>query len=398
MSDTELAGLPRPAPARYRRLMRPALALALAAALAGCSVSEPPASPPYRAQPELMKWPALLERDAARARRDHRLWRRPDAEGRPLAPRRTGPAPDGADGPWRLLADRDRRPADHELDRRRPEEARHRRLEHRLSRSRPDRRRLSRHLRRRRRGGGRAPRAGRAATSSTSRPLVAVGHSAGGHLALWLAARRAASRAAGEPAHPARQPAPRRRSAADRHGGQPRRPSRPRAGRDAARQRLRNRGDREAGRPADAEQPQRLRRHVGAPPRPARSPPGADQRPPGPDHPDRLCRGLCGEDARRRRQGEGADDRPDRPCRADRARDRGLGGGGRGDRGGAAADEPDARGGPRARRRRSAAVLPRPLLPSRRSHLPRRQFARRPAQGGGRPAARAGRGGMGLAS
>lgn len=45
--------------------MRTALALALAAALAGCSVSEPPApSPPTQAQPqsELMKWPALLER------------------------------------------------------------------------------------------------------------------------------------------------------------------------------------------------------------------------------------------------------------------------------------------------------------------------------------------------
>ena len=41
--------------------MRTALALALAAALAGCSVSEPPAPPPS-AQPELMKWPALLER------------------------------------------------------------------------------------------------------------------------------------------------------------------------------------------------------------------------------------------------------------------------------------------------------------------------------------------------
>jgi acetyl esterase/lipase len=41
--------------------MRPALALALAAALAGCSVSKPPA-PPLPAQPELMKWPALLER------------------------------------------------------------------------------------------------------------------------------------------------------------------------------------------------------------------------------------------------------------------------------------------------------------------------------------------------
>jgi acetyl esterase/lipase len=46
--------------------MRPALALALAAALAGCSVSEPPASPPQMqtpAQPELLKWPALLERE-----------------------------------------------------------------------------------------------------------------------------------------------------------------------------------------------------------------------------------------------------------------------------------------------------------------------------------------------
>jgi acetyl esterase/lipase len=45
--------------------MRTALALPLAAALAGCSVSEPPAPPPPQAQPqaELMKWPALLERE-----------------------------------------------------------------------------------------------------------------------------------------------------------------------------------------------------------------------------------------------------------------------------------------------------------------------------------------------
>ncbi len=43
--------------------MRAALALALVAALAGCSVSEPPASPPkMQTPPELMKWPDLLER------------------------------------------------------------------------------------------------------------------------------------------------------------------------------------------------------------------------------------------------------------------------------------------------------------------------------------------------
>src|SRR4051812_20720119 len=41
--------------------MRTALAFAFCAALAGCSVSQPPAPPPSP-QPELMKWPALLER------------------------------------------------------------------------------------------------------------------------------------------------------------------------------------------------------------------------------------------------------------------------------------------------------------------------------------------------
>ncbi|HEX8062997.1 MAG TPA: alpha/beta hydrolase [Allosphingosinicella sp.] len=41
--------------------MRPALALALVAALAACSVSDPPASP-LVTQAELMKWPDLLER------------------------------------------------------------------------------------------------------------------------------------------------------------------------------------------------------------------------------------------------------------------------------------------------------------------------------------------------
>ena len=55
-------GLPLAAAPARPPPMRPALALALLAALAGCSVSEPPASPPVAQQPELMKWPALLER------------------------------------------------------------------------------------------------------------------------------------------------------------------------------------------------------------------------------------------------------------------------------------------------------------------------------------------------
>ena len=54
--------------------MRPALALALGAALAGCSVSEPPASPaPAAARADEVAGSARAA--AARARRDHRLRR-----------------------------------------------------------------------------------------------------------------------------------------------------------------------------------------------------------------------------------------------------------------------------------------------------------------------------------
>ena len=136
----------------------------------------------------LMTWPDLLERPRPAPDHDHPLWRRPAAGRRSLAARGRRPAPGRADGPWRLLADRDRRPHDHELDRRRSPAARHRGLEHRLSRRRPA-------------GGGYpgtfqdvaaaadALRTHAARYRLDAGRVVAIGHSAGGHLALWLAAR-----------------------------------------------------------------------------------------------------------------------------------------------------------------------------------------------------------------
>ena len=158
---------------------------------------------------------------APAADRDRPLWRRPRSRsptsGCPAAPR---PPSDRADGPWRLLADRHRRPHDHELDRRGSAAARHRRLEHRLSRRRPARRRLSRHLPGRRGGGRRAARA--------CRPNI-------------ISISRAWSRSATAPAAisrsgwPGRPRLPRRLAAAqprdplaDPRGRQPRRPARPR--------------------------------------------------------------------------------------------------------------------------------------------------------------------------
>lgn len=170
--------------------MRPALALALAAALAGCSVSEPSAPPPT-AQPELMKWPALLGRprpepDATLAYGDDQmqkadLW----------LPSGPGPHPTVLmvhGGCWQTeIADRrimnwiaadlkKRGIAVWNIDYRGVD----------------------------RTGGGYPGTFADAADATDAlrehvarykldiRPLVAVGHSAGGHLALWLAARRSA--------------------------------------------------------------------------------------------------------------------------------------------------------------------------------------------------------------
>jgi acetyl esterase/lipase len=184
--------------------MRPALALALAAALAGCSVSQPPAPPPS-AQPELMKWPALLERprpepDATIAYGADRmqkadLW----------LPAGPGPHPTVLmvhGGCWQTeIADRrimnwiaddlkKRGIAVWNIDYRGVDRA----------------------------GGGYPGTFADAAAAADAlrdhalelkldiSPLVAVGHSAGGHLALWLAARRAASARADNPLIPRGSP------------------------------------------------------------------------------------------------------------------------------------------------------------------------------------------------
>jgi hypothetical protein len=209
-----------------------ALAAASLLALAACAVTTPPPPPPtapgagrFGPCPDGLAGPAGA--GAPPGKRFRPVWRSGAAGGRSLASRRQRSAPDRADGPWRLLADRDRRPPDHELDRRRSEEARLRRLEHRLSRV-------------DREGGGYpgtfldAAAATDALRISCARrynldvsPLVAVGHSAGGHLALWLAGRKRL---------PPRQPAPHRQPAPDPARGQPRRPPGPGtgAGREAA--------------------------------------------------------------------------------------------------------------------------------------------------------------------
>ncbi|HEX8482333.1 MAG TPA: alpha/beta hydrolase [Allosphingosinicella sp.] len=184
--------------------MRPTLALTLLAALAGCSVSEPPASPPA-AQPELMKWPALLERerpepDATIPYGDDQmqkvdLW----------LPSGRGPHPTVLmvhGGCWQTeIADRrimnwiagdlrKRGIAVWNIDYRGVD----------------------------RTGGGYPGTFADAAAAADSlrrhserhrldiSPLVAVGHSAGGHLALWLAARRAAGRRPASPLIPSGSP------------------------------------------------------------------------------------------------------------------------------------------------------------------------------------------------
>lgn len=170
--------------------MRTALALALAAALAGCSVSEPPAPPP-QAQPELMKWPALLERP--RPEPGETVAYGPDQMQKAdlWLPAGKGPHPTVLmvhGGCWQTeIADRrimnwiaddlrKRGIAVWNIDYRGVDRA----------------------------GGGYpgtfadaaaaadALRGQAARHSLDLRPLVAVGHSAGGHLALWLAARRSA--------------------------------------------------------------------------------------------------------------------------------------------------------------------------------------------------------------
>ncbi|HEX8623177.1 MAG TPA: alpha/beta hydrolase [Allosphingosinicella sp.] len=171
--------------------MRPALALALATALAGCSVSEPPAPPP-QPQPELMKWPALLERprpepDATVAygadqMQKADLW----------LPAGKGPHPTVLmvhGGCWQTEI-ADRRIMNWIADDLRKRGIAVWNIDYRgVDRS----------------GGGYPGTfadAGAAADALRAQaglhrldlePLVAVGHSAGGHLALWLAARRSAA-------------------------------------------------------------------------------------------------------------------------------------------------------------------------------------------------------------
>ena len=246
MSDTELADLPlarRPATAASCAPPLPSPSLA---ALAGCSVTEPPAPPPV-AQPELMKWPALLERprpepDSTFAYGDDQmqkvdLW----------LPAGRGPHPTVLmvhGGCWQTeIADRrimnwiaddlrTRGIAVWNIDYRGVDRA----------------------------GGGYpgtfadaaaaadALRGQAAATGSTSRRSS---RSAIRRAGIWRSGwRRAGRRTPGRRARSSRARArSRRRSAADRHGDQPRRASGPRARRDPARQRLRHRGDRETGRP-----------------------------------------------------------------------------------------------------------------------------------------------------
>ncbi len=187
--------------------MRAALALALVAALAGCSVSEPPASPPQMQtpKPELMKWPALLERprpepDSTFAYGTDQmqkvdLWR----------PAGRGPHPTVLmvhGGCWQTEI-ADRRIMNWIADDLRKRGIAVWNIDYRGVD----------------RGGGGYPGtfADAAAAADALReqaarheldisPLVAVGHSAGGHLALWLAARRAASRRPPSPLIPSGSP------------------------------------------------------------------------------------------------------------------------------------------------------------------------------------------------
>ncbi len=184
--------------------MRPALALALLAALAGCSVSEPPASP-LVAQPELMKWPALLERerpepDSTIAYGDDQmqkvdLW----------LPAGRGPHPVVLmvhGGCWQTEI-ADRRIMNWIADDLRRRGIAVWNIDYRgVDRS----------------GGGYPGTFADAAAAADAlrghaaryeldiEPVVAVGHSAGGHLALWLAARRAVNRRPPNPLIPRGSP------------------------------------------------------------------------------------------------------------------------------------------------------------------------------------------------
>jgi len=168
------------------------LALALAAALAGCSVSEPSPSPPptqTAPQPELMKWPALLERP--RPEPDSTIAYGPDQMQKVdlWLPAGRGPHPTVLmvhGGCWQTEI-ADRRIMNWIADDLRKRGIAVWNIDYRgVDRT----------------GGGYPGTfADAAAAADLLRdvqgkypldlsPLVAVGHSAGGHLALWLAARR----------------------------------------------------------------------------------------------------------------------------------------------------------------------------------------------------------------
>ncbi|MEA3053456.1 MAG: hypothetical protein QOG72_2359 [Sphingomonadales bacterium] len=184
--------------------MSPALALALAAALAGCSVPEPAPSPPP-ARPELMKWPALLERP--RPEPDATIAYGADQMQKADLWLPAGPGPHPTvlmvhGGCWQTeIADR--------------------RIMNWIAND----------LRKRgiavwnidyrgvdRKGGGYPGTFADAAAAADAlrgqagryrldlSPLVAVGHSAGGHLALWLAARRAPGARPSNPLIPSGSP------------------------------------------------------------------------------------------------------------------------------------------------------------------------------------------------
>ena len=168
--------------------MRPALALALAGALAGCSVSEPPAPPP-QPQPELMKWPDLLERP--RPEPNSTVAYGPDQMHKAdlWLPAGKGPHPTVLmvhGGCWQTEI-ADRRIMNWIADDLRKRGIAVWNIDYRgVDRT----------------GGGYPGTFADAAAAADSLraqagrhrldlwPLVAVGHSAGGHLALWLAARR----------------------------------------------------------------------------------------------------------------------------------------------------------------------------------------------------------------
>ena len=97
--------------------------------------------------------------------------------------------------------------------------------------------------------------------------VVALGHSAGGHFVLWLAAR---------PRLPAGSALQARAPARHRRRRQPGRPAGPRA--RGGRGRLRAGGDRAAGRRGLARPPERLRRHLAGRAGRGRGAAGADQR------------------------------------------------------------------------------------------------------------------------